>query len=975
MKILYAELFNVFFHNPQAVREALNLIDPDTDTGTGPNQIVKRDADAAVQTDILKEITDDHGVLIDGLLAKDAHIQFDSLDGSPDSPPEGEVKLFAKEVDGSPSLVVKTPDGNETVLKETNAGYLEEFTNDQLSDGVLTVNHNIGSAGALDVIVQNGDGKRVMPDDITYSTNNSLELDLESFAPITGVWLVRVMGGAETLENSAPAGAVWSAASITRLPLGGLEDYTPCDIQHNGVYYLATWVKNMTVVGYPSEGIVARSTDGVTWTAQTSPEVFPGAPTWLASSEDGWLLYVNEKLPGISAVGHPSLYSSPDGLTWTALTVPDMASASVSLEEIPRSDRRKLCSGLGVILTFIKGADYLLRSADGGDTWTSHNPVAGTAFLHCVELIGSYFYAQLGTGAAGDTPALCRSSDGETWELVSAHDYNCHDGVYFWMSGTDGYSGGLTTLQKSTDGVSWTSVTLPVQAQGNICRVLAAGGGLILAMVSQKSGVEPPLQYSELVCGDAPFRLLLTTDGGDNWSSIPYSAQADPVAAVYGDSEYVFATMQSGARILKATAAFDACQTYWPSAAVYQRGVVTDGVVQLMPGSVGSAILRSAAGAVWSELRIQDGLNCYGLFHNGSVFTALLGLPFGHEFYESKALTQVSVSHSEDGLEWSEPAAVGWLPLVTASAACECGGNSSLGAFLNLASYDTDGSDVIAHITTSDYSSWAIDIKGASSDWQSNGACFGSGLFVMKRQRGSEFRGIVTSDDGETWTEREELSSGFMCGSGLPCLTFSNGVFMLWLPTIGEQRNSGVWYFSEDAVTWKSSGSMNTDEIKGMYYTGSVFYIFKTTAVYRSGAVLSSGEGSAVFAWSAVGNLPSAVRTGVGAQIVSRSFPADSLTVLTETGPVLSAPVLGYYSKKALPLSSYEAFGQSGETNYGLSKGATGLDVYTGKDGAGLKVSKLVAGAGVSLKRLSGGEIRISVTPNDDEIDEIMALN
>ena len=75
--------------------------------------------------------------------------------------------------------------GSELVFTKTR--HLEEFVDGDLSSGVLTLTHNL-SQKYVSISVYDNNDKYISPDDITLTDSNSLQLDLSSYVPITGIW-------------------------------------------------------------------------------------------------------------------------------------------------------------------------------------------------------------------------------------------------------------------------------------------------------------------------------------------------------------------------------------------------------------------------------------------------------------------------------------------------------------------------------------------------------------------------------------------------------------------------------------------------------------------------------------------------------------------------------------------------------------------------------------------------------------------
>lgn len=68
-----------------------------------------------------------------------------------------------------------------------------QFTNSDLSSGILTVTHGLGLKYVSVVVVNNSD-KQVIPDDVTFSSTTALSVDLSSFGVLSGNWQVVVIG-------------------------------------------------------------------------------------------------------------------------------------------------------------------------------------------------------------------------------------------------------------------------------------------------------------------------------------------------------------------------------------------------------------------------------------------------------------------------------------------------------------------------------------------------------------------------------------------------------------------------------------------------------------------------------------------------------------------------------------------------------------------------------------------------------------
>lgn len=76
--------------------------------------------------------------------------------------------------------------------------YATSFNDGNLETGnILTVSHNL-NISYPSVVIYDNNGNIIEPDEITYSNVNTVLIDLSSFAPLTGTWNVRVVGGTFT---------------------------------------------------------------------------------------------------------------------------------------------------------------------------------------------------------------------------------------------------------------------------------------------------------------------------------------------------------------------------------------------------------------------------------------------------------------------------------------------------------------------------------------------------------------------------------------------------------------------------------------------------------------------------------------------------------------------------------------------------------------------------------------------------------
>jgi len=74
-----------------------------------------------------------------------------------------------------------------TEITKESTSYFLSFTNLDLSDNILTVNHNFGHKYTTVQIYDNND-KLIVPDEVTLSNINSLTVNVSSYGEISGTW-------------------------------------------------------------------------------------------------------------------------------------------------------------------------------------------------------------------------------------------------------------------------------------------------------------------------------------------------------------------------------------------------------------------------------------------------------------------------------------------------------------------------------------------------------------------------------------------------------------------------------------------------------------------------------------------------------------------------------------------------------------------------------------------------------------------
>lgn len=165
------------------------------------------------------------------------------------------------------------------------------------------------------------------------------------------------------------------------------------------------------------------------------------------------------------------------------------------------------------------GPAIILRTQDGGATWTRSNP--GPLFLNDVSYVGPTRVVVVGSDAITRSGTILRSTDGgANWTTISV------DPIFPWaVDFGDGLNGstvgnGGVILHTTDAGVTWspqesgTTATLYDVSMSNANTAIAVG---------------------------AHGTLLRTTDGGTHWQNLPQSAVTTDLMGVdFADSEVGF---------------------------------------------------------------------------------------------------------------------------------------------------------------------------------------------------------------------------------------------------------------------------------------------------------------------------------------------------------------------------------------------------------------------------------------------------
>jgi hypothetical protein len=182
------------------------------------------------------------------------------------------------------------------------------------------------------------------------------------------------------------------------------------------------------------DSVAATSPDGITWTARTIP-----AGTYQSVAWNGTVFV---------AVGNSVVATSPDGVTWTARTIPAGTYTGVAWNGT----------------SFAAVGNNVAATSPDGVTWTARTIPAGT--YYGIAWSGSAF------AAVGSGPTAATSPDGVTW---TARTITRAALAIVW-TGTQFVAVGSSGASISPDGVTWTNAGANGVGYG-----LAAGPAMLVA--------------------------------------------------------------------------------------------------------------------------------------------------------------------------------------------------------------------------------------------------------------------------------------------------------------------------------------------------------------------------------------------------------------------------------------------------------------------------------------------------------------
>ncbi len=283
-------------------------------------------------------------------------------------------------------------------------------------------------------------------------------------------------------------------------------------------------------------GSIMTSTDGVTWSAQTSLFPTTSFPIAITTAGTMFVVMLQSGKSGTAVTTPIDIETSPDGMTWSPQ--PNNNLPAPWSQNIP-----KQISYTGSQYLVV-GADAYIATSTDLQNWSYLSPVQISTYNHLrgVHWINTQFFA------VGDDDTVLTSPDGISWtnkNIVVTTPNNLRDiaynGARYVSVGSNG------TVLTSSDGINWTAAQItPAVPSGTSFEALVWSGSLFVAVgtsgiiytspdgltwTQQSSGTLDNLWGIAwtgsrfVVVSDSTtdnIRVLISSDGV-HWSSTPFN--------------------------------------------------------------------------------------------------------------------------------------------------------------------------------------------------------------------------------------------------------------------------------------------------------------------------------------------------------------------------------------------------------------------------------------------------------------------
>ena len=595
---------------------------------------------------------------------------------------------------------------------------------------------------------------------------------------------------------TSPDGLTWTRNNA--IPSGN----ALTGVAHNGARYVLSGYR----ANAPSDrALAAYSDNGTNWTTVNLPS--GTAQLWGIDFGAGRFVTIGDA---------GTIFSSPDGETWTAATT----GVATTLRAVTFADDRFVVVG---------DAGRVFTSADGL-TWTNRSLPTSANFW------GAARYNQTWYAIAGAT--IYSSADGATWSRVTGssipaigtYQAATVGGVY--LVGTNNGS-----IEFTENFQSWSTLQLDATS-GVQLRSAAQGQGVIVVV-----GTSGDIFTASLPTTTSP--VLAAPTLRNEADSLKVSVGKKNVLAAGGSGFTKLELYANGQKVSEFAGTSGALP--WTPPAIGNYALVVRGITAAGESVTSSAVPAVAGLASWrtcnsapaaTDLRgavrvghkwwIVGGCGTFLTLDDAGIFTPLdfpttqqlNGIAYANGRFVIVCPYYDNGAREEIGSIWTSTDGHAWKPLLTSTleAATLNFVTFAAGKFV---AFGTGGT----LMTSTDGLVWARQSSGISTTFRS--ATHGGGIFVAVASGGR----IVTSPDAITWTSRTSGVTTDLYG-----VTFANGTFVAC-------GLSGVVLTSSEGTTWtrQSAGGATN------FYTAGVV---KNSFVVAgdSGVVLMSTSGSS---WAA----------------------------------------------------------------------------------------------------------------------------
>jgi photosystem II stability/assembly factor-like uncharacterized protein len=560
--------------------------------------------------------------------------------------------------------------------------------------------------------------------------------------------------GPRTAMRSTDAGATWTT-TFNALDVYWWDLAAP----GNGVLLGATQG------GFGPDFGIYRSTDGgQTWASVLREEVFSIA--------------VENATQGV-AVGRGIWRTSDGGATWSVAQAP---SSTVQLDRVTSP-----AAGVYVAIGYMLGTGaVIMRSTDGGQTWTS--PVPNTTEQLADVAFGN---AMTGVIITGYGKVLRTTDGGATWSMPSEITPN-----------------GLATVAFASP-----TTVVTISAQGPVFR--STDGGITWAAGDDLgfSGVENLRQLrfrssSEGYAVAMNGQVWRTSDAGVGWTLMAGGSDLEAFSAVrfrYG------AGLAAGLGGLYETQDDGVSWVQIDARPVYDVALL-DNVVRVSVGVVG--IRRTAdRGQTWTTVAAASGQALFGLAFVPSTGLATTGVAVGND-----GSNGVMVRTTDSGLSWS-PVAIGAVPQLWAIAFSDSSPNLGIAA----------GSQRTLLRTTDAGASWTPITMSALAPNEVIQAVRFSSMAVFIAADSGLYR---STDGGFTWSHVYQNERGSML----------DVAFLSATDAIAVGVSGAIARSTDGGATWTRVDVPVTTTLSGVAYSGSGAGV---VAVGDGGAILRNTQAGA----------------------------------------------------------------------------------------------------------------------------------